>query len=270
MASTGVPCFVLARILNHTHGGVTAVCDRHSSDAEKRAALEAWAGRLLQRVGEPVIEAGRAGADAAWFSRVPAGVRRTTSWGRLAWPNGPTTRISIGTRSADGIRCRVNSPVDARRRSLGQAAALDRGGGCRAALRQVGQRPAPSRPAPGRTSGVRRERRRSASTASWRARWRAGWTTVVHMADALLRSSRFLCYNVVMIHPQFEASRLCSCLRCSHVWATRRQRGEYRRPIACPRCQARDYDTTEPRIDRRLREHRHLRTGSQATPNVRP
>lgn len=46
MAGAGVPRLVVGRILNHVEPGVTAVYDRHSYDAEKRAALEAWAARL--------------------------------------------------------------------------------------------------------------------------------------------------------------------------------------------------------------------------------
>lgn len=49
MASAGVPRLVVAKILNHVETGVTAVYDRHSYDAEKRAALDLWA-RELQRV----------------------------------------------------------------------------------------------------------------------------------------------------------------------------------------------------------------------------
>jgi hypothetical protein len=36
-------CFVIARVPNHAERDVTAVYDRHSYDAEKRTALEAWA-----------------------------------------------------------------------------------------------------------------------------------------------------------------------------------------------------------------------------------
>ncbi len=37
-------------MLNHAERGVTAVYDRHSYDAEKRAALHAWSARLDQIV----------------------------------------------------------------------------------------------------------------------------------------------------------------------------------------------------------------------------
>ena len=46
MTSLGVSRLTVAKILNHVERGVTAVYDRHSYDAEKRAALEAWATRL--------------------------------------------------------------------------------------------------------------------------------------------------------------------------------------------------------------------------------
>ena len=46
MASMGVNRFTIARILNHVETSVTATYDRHSYDAEKKAALEAWARRL--------------------------------------------------------------------------------------------------------------------------------------------------------------------------------------------------------------------------------
>ena len=46
MTSIGISRLVVAKILNHTETGVTAVYDRHSYDAEKRHALEAWAAHL--------------------------------------------------------------------------------------------------------------------------------------------------------------------------------------------------------------------------------
>ena len=46
MASAGISRVVLAKLLNHVERGVTAIYDRHSYDNEKRAALEAWAGKL--------------------------------------------------------------------------------------------------------------------------------------------------------------------------------------------------------------------------------
>lgn len=46
MASGGVPRLVISKVLNHVERGVTAVYDRHSYDAEKRAALDWWDARL--------------------------------------------------------------------------------------------------------------------------------------------------------------------------------------------------------------------------------
>jgi integrase len=50
MVGGGVPRLVVSKILNHVETGVTAVYDRHSYDAEKRAALDAWGARLKQMV----------------------------------------------------------------------------------------------------------------------------------------------------------------------------------------------------------------------------
>ena len=46
MVGAGVPRLVVSKILNHVESGVTAVYDRHSYDAEKRAALDFWGRRL--------------------------------------------------------------------------------------------------------------------------------------------------------------------------------------------------------------------------------
>jgi len=46
MTSMGVSRLTVAKVLNHVERGVTAVYDRHSYDAEKRQALDAWARRL--------------------------------------------------------------------------------------------------------------------------------------------------------------------------------------------------------------------------------
>ena len=46
MTSAGIPRLTVKRILNHLEGDVTDIYDRHSYDAEKREALEAWASRL--------------------------------------------------------------------------------------------------------------------------------------------------------------------------------------------------------------------------------
>jgi integrase len=51
MTSTGISRLVVSKILNHAEPGVTAVYDRHSYDAEKRAALTAWGARLEEIVG---------------------------------------------------------------------------------------------------------------------------------------------------------------------------------------------------------------------------
>jgi integrase len=51
MTSMGISRLVVSKILNHAEPGVTAVYDRHSYDAEKRAALAAWGTRLLEIVG---------------------------------------------------------------------------------------------------------------------------------------------------------------------------------------------------------------------------
>lgn len=46
MASAGISRLVISKILNHVDSGVTAVYDRHSYDADKRKALNAWARQL--------------------------------------------------------------------------------------------------------------------------------------------------------------------------------------------------------------------------------
>lgn len=51
--SSLLPRLVIAKILNHTESGVTAVYDRASYDAEKRCALDAWAVLLDQIVTKP-------------------------------------------------------------------------------------------------------------------------------------------------------------------------------------------------------------------------
>jgi integrase len=52
MAAAGVPREHIARVLNHVEGGAraTRVYDRHTYDAEKRAALESWARSLAKIV----------------------------------------------------------------------------------------------------------------------------------------------------------------------------------------------------------------------------
>jgi integrase len=48
MTGMGISSLVVSKILNHVERGITAVYDRHSYDAEKRQALEAWGARLCQ------------------------------------------------------------------------------------------------------------------------------------------------------------------------------------------------------------------------------
>jgi integrase len=50
MTGMGIPRLTVKKILNHVEREVTAVYDRHSYDAEKRAALEEWSRRLILMV----------------------------------------------------------------------------------------------------------------------------------------------------------------------------------------------------------------------------
>lgn len=50
MTSMGIPRFIVGQILNHVEPGVTQVYDRHSYDAEKRQALDAWGRKVLALV----------------------------------------------------------------------------------------------------------------------------------------------------------------------------------------------------------------------------
>jgi len=52
MTGMGIPRLTVKKILNHVEREITAVYDRHSYDAEKRDALEAWAERLITVVSE--------------------------------------------------------------------------------------------------------------------------------------------------------------------------------------------------------------------------
>jgi integrase len=66
MASMGIPRLVVGKILNHAEPGVTRVYDRHSYDAEKRQALDAWGRKVIALVtGEAgkVIPLQRKSAD---------------------------------------------------------------------------------------------------------------------------------------------------------------------------------------------------------------
>jgi hypothetical protein len=49
MTSIGVSRLVVSKVLNHVEAGITSVYDRHSYDAEKRAALDAW-GRRIEEI----------------------------------------------------------------------------------------------------------------------------------------------------------------------------------------------------------------------------
>jgi integrase len=51
MTSIGISRLAVSKILNHAETGFTAVYDRHSYDAEKRAALGAWGARLEDIIG---------------------------------------------------------------------------------------------------------------------------------------------------------------------------------------------------------------------------
>ena len=46
ITAMGIPRLVVSKILNHTDREITGVYDRHTYDAEKRHALEAWGARL--------------------------------------------------------------------------------------------------------------------------------------------------------------------------------------------------------------------------------
>jgi integrase len=67
MTGSGIPRLVVAKILNHVETGVTSIYDRHSYDAEKRGALEAW-GRKLEAIVQ--------GKKKPTASVVPIGSRR--------------------------------------------------------------------------------------------------------------------------------------------------------------------------------------------------
>lgn len=50
MTGMGISRLVVSKLLNHVETGITSVYDRHSYDAEKRAALDAWARRVEEIV----------------------------------------------------------------------------------------------------------------------------------------------------------------------------------------------------------------------------
>ena len=64
MTGMGIPRLTVKKILNHVEREITAVYDRHSYDAEKREALEAWAERLMKIVSESPV-AQQVGASSA-------------------------------------------------------------------------------------------------------------------------------------------------------------------------------------------------------------
>jgi integrase len=66
MTGMGVSRLTVSKILNHVERGVTATYDRHSYDAEKRQALDAWARRLKE------IISGKKGAGAKVVALRPA------------------------------------------------------------------------------------------------------------------------------------------------------------------------------------------------------
>ena len=54
MTGMGISRLTVSKILNHVESDVTAIYDRHSYDAEKRQALDAWARRLEEIIaGKP-------------------------------------------------------------------------------------------------------------------------------------------------------------------------------------------------------------------------
>jgi integrase len=64
LASVGVQRLTISKLLNHAERGITAVYERHSYDAEKQAALNAWAVRL-----EQIVSGERAHAKVVAFAR---------------------------------------------------------------------------------------------------------------------------------------------------------------------------------------------------------
>ena len=52
MTGLGISRLVVSKLLNHTEPGITRVYDRHSYDREKRDAMDAWAIRLREIIGQ--------------------------------------------------------------------------------------------------------------------------------------------------------------------------------------------------------------------------
>jgi integrase len=55
MTSMGISRLVVSKLLNHVENSVTAIYDRHSYDSEKKLALEAWANKLRQMIGQAEV-----------------------------------------------------------------------------------------------------------------------------------------------------------------------------------------------------------------------
>jgi hypothetical protein len=53
MTGIGIERLIVGKILNHVQRGISAVCDRHSYDSEKRAALLKWSGTIEIIIGKP-------------------------------------------------------------------------------------------------------------------------------------------------------------------------------------------------------------------------
>ena len=68
----GVSRVLVGHILNHAERGVTAVYDRYSYDAEKRAALNLWARAPL---GRGKLMAGLASDPDGYYSPAPLPIR---------------------------------------------------------------------------------------------------------------------------------------------------------------------------------------------------
>ena len=55
MTGIGIPRLVVSKILNHVDSSITSIYDRHSYDAEKKHALEAW-GKELNQIIQPTAK----------------------------------------------------------------------------------------------------------------------------------------------------------------------------------------------------------------------
>ena len=52
LRTLGVDRLVVSKLLNHAEGGVTKTYDRWAADPEKAAAMERWANRLREIIGD--------------------------------------------------------------------------------------------------------------------------------------------------------------------------------------------------------------------------